>query len=117
MNIWTPRKTEQLRELWIADIPATTIGYILGGITKNQVIGRAWRLRLPSRRTKEPSVRTTLDVISLIPEIVEPWCRWPFGYPGDQAFHFCCAAPVKGKPYCEEHCRIAYLESKGTPNE
>lgn len=39
-----------------------------------------------------------------------PSCCWPNGDPGTPGFHFCGARPVPGKPYCAEHCAIAYVK-------
>ncbi|GAB6855470.1 GcrA family cell cycle regulator [Asaia astilbis] len=39
-----------------------------------------------------------------------PSCCWPNGDPGTPGFHFCGAKPVAGKPYCAEHCAIAYVK-------
>lgn len=39
-----------------------------------------------------------------------PACSWPHGDPGTPEFHFCGAKPVPGKPYCAEHCAIAYVK-------
>ena len=36
-------------------------------------------------------------------------CQWPFGDPHDKDFHFCEAKTLEGKPYCKEHCDIAYV--------
>jgi GcrA cell cycle regulator len=36
-------------------------------------------------------------------------CCWPVGEPGKPSFHFCNAAALAGKPYCEEHAAIAYV--------
>jgi GcrA cell cycle regulator len=36
-------------------------------------------------------------------------CCWPLGEPGSKNFHFCCDDSVPGKPYCEEHARLAYV--------
>jgi GcrA cell cycle regulator len=38
-----------------------------------------------------------------------PSCCWPIGEPGTKAFHFCDGAAVAGKPYCDEHARLAYV--------
>jgi GcrA cell cycle regulator len=43
-------------------------------------------------------------------------CRWPFGDPGDDDFHFCGKKNIQGKPYCDEHCAAAYLNGK-SPRE
>lgn len=37
-----------------------------------------------------------------------PSCQWPFGDPRLPGFHFCGAPATAGKPYCDEHCALAY---------
>ena len=34
-------------------------------------------------------------------------CRWPFGDPRDDNFHFCCARTPEGAVYCTEHSALA----------
>lgn len=36
-------------------------------------------------------------------------CEWPIGEPASTGFHFCGAESVPGKPYCSEHCQLAYV--------
>ena len=36
-------------------------------------------------------------------------CEWPIGHPEEQSFHFCCKKRFDNKPYCLEHCAIAYV--------
>lgn len=38
-----------------------------------------------------------------------PRCRWPIGDPSDANFHFCDAGAIHGRPYCEQHCEMAYI--------
>ncbi len=38
-----------------------------------------------------------------------PACCWPIGEPGKKDFRFCDDVSVPGKPYCEEHARVAYV--------
>ena len=35
-------------------------------------------------------------------------CKWPIGHPGDEDFYFCGKEVIPAKPYCGEHCLIAY---------
>jgi GcrA cell cycle regulator len=35
-------------------------------------------------------------------------CKWPFGEPQLRDFFFCGGDAVDGKPYCLEHCGLAY---------
>jgi GcrA cell cycle regulator len=39
-------------------------------------------------------------------------CRWPIGDPRKEDFCFCGATSVRGRPYCELHCRIAYAPAQ-----
>ena len=39
-------------------------------------------------------------------------CQWPFGDPQEKDFYFCGAKPFENKPYCAEHCNIAYVDEK-----
>jgi GcrA cell cycle regulator len=36
-------------------------------------------------------------------------CCWPIGEPGTKTFRFCDDTSVGGKPYCEDHARLAYV--------
>ncbi len=38
-----------------------------------------------------------------------PACCWPIGEPGKRDFHFCDDPSIPGKPYCEEHVKLAYV--------
>jgi GcrA cell cycle regulator len=39
-----------------------------------------------------------------------PSCCWPIGEPGTKTFRFCDDVSVAGKPYCEEHAKLAYVK-------
>jgi len=118
---WTDEKIEQLKELWDQGLSTAEIGRELG-VSKNAVVGKSHRLGLkprpspisgkaPEKAPKpkpKPKVKESSrinDVIDLGPQM----CRWPFGDPGDDDFHFCGKTSVQGKPYCEEHCASAYV--------
>src|SRR5260370_20237734 len=49
---WTDDKVASSRELWDEGLPSAEIGRRLG-ISKNAVIGKAWRLELPPRRVSD----------------------------------------------------------------
>ena len=36
-------------------------------------------------------------------------CEWPEGHPDEPEFHFCNKERFEDKPYCLEHCAIAYV--------
>lgn len=37
-------------------------------------------------------------------------CCWPIGEPGTKTFRFCDDRSEPGKPYCEEHAKLAYVK-------
>jgi GcrA cell cycle regulator len=37
-------------------------------------------------------------------------CCWPIGEPGTQDFHFCDVPSEPGRPYCEDHVKVAYVK-------
>jgi GcrA cell cycle regulator len=39
-------------------------------------------------------------------------CCWPLGEPGTKTFRFCDEGALPGKPYCEEHVKLAYVRVK-----
>ncbi len=56
---WTEERVEKLKELWAEGLSASEIARVLGGVTRNAVIGKVHRLRLagraPARRGKPAS--------------------------------------------------------------
>tara|TARA_Y100001960_G_C14670485_1_gene825713 strand:+ start:210 stop:434 length:225 start_codon:yes stop_codon:yes gene_type:complete len=44
-------------------------------------------------------------------------CQWPIGDPQEKDFHFCGLKPISGKPYCQNHCDIAYIDEKELKKE
>ncbi len=52
---WTQEREEKLRELWKKGHTASQIAEILGGTTRNAVIGKAHRLKLAARAASKGS--------------------------------------------------------------
>jgi GcrA cell cycle regulator len=50
-HAWSDERTERLRELWaqIPKLSCSTIGAALGGLSRNAIIGKVSRLKLPHR--------------------------------------------------------------------
>jgi len=110
---WTESKVKKLTKLWEKNISAREIAEKLGdGISRNAVIGKANRLGLTKDLTpkKELSVPDSDD--DKIFHLKIKGCRWPFGDPGTEGFYFCGAKQVPGKPYCLEHCMMAYRKKE-----
>jgi GcrA cell cycle regulator len=132
---WTDERVEQLRSLWTEGLSASQIARVLGGVTRNAVIGKVHRLGLagrasPSRSDRprlpsapKPQVRVHAAPAPVVEEdpvilddgsfatvltINDRMCRWPIGDPSENEFHFCGRKPKNGSPYCEAHARKAY---------
>ena len=106
---WTPKRVSALIALWNEGLSTSEIGNRLG-VTKNAVVGKVHRLGLPKRGSpikQKPKPAVIIGLESLRPGM----CSWPEGEPGTEEFHFCGESIVPGKPYCEEHCRRAYVKT------
>ena len=107
-NYWTKQKVDKLTKLWEQGISAREIANKLGEVSRNAVIGKANRLGLSKKaeNTEKKIEALHIDVNSLVPNM--SGCKWPIGHPGDKDFYFCGKEVIPGKPYCGEHCVIAY---------
>ena len=135
---WSNRLIAQLWKLWMQTDPQLSAKAIAErmGISKNAIVGKAHRLGLPARPSpirqkgdskpkleRLPGARrgavsaepTAIEVIrALVREQPKPvarstQCCWPIGEVGKPDFHFCGARSEPGRPYCGEHCAVAYV--------
>ena len=143
---WTPEKVNKLRELWGKGSTASEIAQILGGVTRNAVIGKAHRLNLSGKiQTKKSSSLANNDgddgkktsrknlrrgkFKSLIidkdfepenpkqlEELDENSCKWPIGHPNEDNFYFCGRTSLKDFSYCKLHILFAY-QAKESKNK
>ena len=111
---WTPDRVAELKRLWATGATTAEIGRMLD-ITKNAVVGKCHRLGLPGRPSPIKRVAAkTPPAPAPAPTVVEyhgPPCQWPFGEPGKEDFYFCGAPAIPERPYCEEHCKLAYVRN------
>ena len=107
-NYWTKQKVDKLTKLWEQGVSAREIANKLGEVSRNAVIGKANRLGLSKKaeNTEKKIEALHIDVNSLVPNM--SGCKWPIGHPGDKDFYFCGKEVIPGKPYCGEHCLVAY---------
>ena len=106
-NYWTESKVNKLTKLWEEGVSARDIATKLGNVSRNAVIGKANRLGLSKKTLKgEKSQNKAIDISVLVPNM--SGCKWPIGHPGDSDFYFCGKEVIPTKPYCGEHCLIAY---------
>ena len=109
---WTEEKVEKLKELW-GKKTASEIAQIIGNVSRNAIIGKANRLGL----RREVEKKDKINIIKNEDVLLETkGCRWPFGDPGNEDFYFCGAKQVPGKPYCLEHCMLAYRKKESRKN-
>ncbi len=102
---WTEEAINTLKTLWAEGLSARKIGERLGNISRNAVIGKAHRLGLSNRG--KPRTSDAAERISGL-NLTERMCRWPIGHPGEPGFRFCAEPRQQGRPYCREHCALAY---------
>ena len=107
-NYWTKSKVDKLSSMWAKGVPAREIANKLGNVSRNAVIGKANRLGLSKKVKEQPSIigNKEVNINSLIANM--KGCKWPIGHPGDEDFYFCGKEVIPGKPYCAEHCLVAY---------
>ena len=48
-------------------------------------------------------------VKNLFNSSVKRGCEWPVGHPDETDFHFCEKERFEDKPYCLQHCAVAYV--------
>jgi GcrA cell cycle regulator len=75
---WTDERVEKLKELWGDGMSASQIAKILGGVTRNAVIGKVHRLGL-SNRGAAPGGQAVPDEAKPAPKPAKPsrparWC-------------------------------------------
>src|ERR1043166_3478497 len=132
---WTDERVDQLKSLWTEGLSASQIARVLGGVTRNAVIGKVHRLGLAGRAVPARGDRPRLPpaprlsgrspvveppMVAEDPRVLEDgshatvltindrMCRWPIGDPSADEFHFCGRKPKTGSPLCEAHCPQAH---------
>ena len=135
---WTIEKVEKLKELWGKGSTASQIAEIIGGVSRNAVIGKAHRLNLSAKiKTRQANVSNGNNEFnnnseikqrkrknkfkSLIiekdfepenpkqlEELNEDSCKWPIGHPDEEDFYFCGRSSLKDFSYCKLHLLYAY---------
>ena len=136
--VWTPQKVTKLKELWGKGNTAGQIASIIGEVTRNAVIGKAYRLKLaaksipknsnfkqsapqqidnsqPGRKTRRSKFRSLLLDKNFEPEnpksleeLTDDICRWPIGHPDEPNFYFCGRKSMKDFSYCKLHVLYAF---------
>ena len=141
---WTTEKVEKLKELWGKGNTASQIAEIIGGVSRNAVIGKAHRLNLSakiktrttnnsgysntSNNSNQKKIRKGKFASIIIEKDFEPEkpkqleelddssCKWPIGHPNEKEFYFCGRSSLKDFSYCKLHLLYAY-QPKGKKDD
>jgi len=110
---WTDERIARLKKLWSEGLTTTAIGKQLR-VSKNAVVGKVHRLGLKGRSSQikgqlKADAKKNLAPSFTLADMSPRSCRWPSGDPQQADFRFCGHLAKEGKPYCAEHCDIAYV--------
>ena len=135
---WTLERVDKLKQLWGKGNTAGQIASIIGEVTRNAVIGKAYRLNLaskatpknnnckrvsqyqenatqPGRKTRGSKFKSLLLDKNFEPEnpksleeLHDEICRWPIGHPDESDFYFCGRKSMKDFSYCKLHVLYAF---------
>ena len=143
---WNDEKVAKLKELWGKGKTASQIAEIIGGISRNAVIGKAHRLNLSakiktrissnnnytniqdelkikSKKGKKSKFKSLIIEKDFEPEspkqleeLDDNSCKWPIGHPDEKSFYFCGRTSLKDFSYCKLHLLYAY-QPKGKKDD
>ena len=135
---WTEEKVRKLKDLWGKDKTASQIAEIIGGISRNAVIGKAHRLNLSAKiKTRNSSQNYGVNkggqkILSHkkirkskfksllldnnfepaknlnLEELTDKTCKYMEGHPDDSSSSFCGRKTVEKYSYCPLHLMIIF---------
>ena len=143
---WTEEKVNKLKELWGKGSTASQIAEIIGGVSRNAVIGKAHRLKLSSKiktksfvKLQRKEDKNINDKITFkgkrgkfkslildnnfepaknlsLEELTDDTCKYMEGHPDDKNSSFCGRKNVEKFSYCPLHLMIVF-QPKGKKDD
>tara|TARA_B100002052_G_C15484250_1_gene419999 strand:- start:34 stop:528 length:495 start_codon:yes stop_codon:yes gene_type:complete len=135
---WTDEKVSKLKELWGKGQTASQIAEIIGGVTRNAVIGKAHRLNLSIKIKPRNSVQINKNSSKIsdreiklrgkrgkfkslllnndfepaknlsLEELTEDTCKFMEGHPDEKNSSFCGRKNVEKFSYCPLHLMVVF---------
>ena len=135
---WTEEKVQKLKELWGKENTASQIAELIGGVSRNAVIGKAHRLNLSAKvklrklsyntQVNENRLKNTSQKLSRknkfrsllvdknfeqaknlnLEELTENTCKYMEGHPNEKDASFCGRKTIEKFSYCPLHLIIVF---------
>ena len=143
---WNEDRVNKLKQLWGKGQTASQIAEIIGGVSRNAVIGKAHRLNLSSKiKTRTSITDSKINLKSKdnnirlkgrrgkfksllldknfepakqlsLEELTDETCKYMEGHPDDKSSSFCGRKNVEKFSYCPLHLMIVF-QPKGKKEE